>query len=232
YEQDAGFIEISIPLIALGLTNGCGAVKIGAVVGGPGFCTSPGNQNCFIDSGYLGLSMAGWGTNRVEIEGVTVDLGSDLDQDGDGLSDFEEKRLGTDPKLVDSDNDGLADGYEVRFGLDPLSGEGPDGGCGDPDGDCATNAQEFVAGTDPRDPTSIFKIEACMINHGEVLIKWRVVPGRRYRLEAARSADGSFEPVPGYELPRKAESTVIVHIESVPQGSDRTARFYRVVVWP
>jgi hypothetical protein len=41
-------------------------------------------------------------------------LSSLVDRDGDGLSDFEEIRIGTDPANPDSDNDGIPDGLEVN----------------------------------------------------------------------------------------------------------------------
>lgn len=43
-----------------------------------------------------------------------------LDSDDDGLSDWDEIRLGTDPFSADTDNDGYLDGVEVRLGFDPL----------------------------------------------------------------------------------------------------------------
>ncbi len=36
-----------------------------------------------------------------------------LDSDGDGLTDEEERELGTDPNSADTDGDGLNDGEEV-----------------------------------------------------------------------------------------------------------------------
>jgi YD repeat-containing protein len=45
-----------------------------------------------------------------------------LDSDGDGLSDQEERALGTDPFRPDSDWDGYPDGLEVALGSDPLDG--------------------------------------------------------------------------------------------------------------
>jgi len=42
------------------------------------------------------------------------------DSDGDGLSDEEEIRLGTDPFNPDTDGDGFLDGYEYLAGFDPL----------------------------------------------------------------------------------------------------------------
>ncbi len=43
-----------------------------------------------------------------------------VDSDNDGLSDEEEKRLGTDPQNPDTDGDGYTDGEEVRNGYSPL----------------------------------------------------------------------------------------------------------------
>lgn len=43
-----------------------------------------------------------------------------LDSDGDGLSDDEERALGTDPFNPDTDGDGISDGDEVDCGSDPL----------------------------------------------------------------------------------------------------------------
>lgn len=42
------------------------------------------------------------------------------DGDGDGLTNFEEDLLGTDPSNSDTDGDGLSDKYEVDTGLDPI----------------------------------------------------------------------------------------------------------------
>jgi Bacterial TSP3 repeat len=73
-----------------------------------------------------------------------------IDSDGDGLSDEDEKRIGTDPTNPDTDGDGLSDGVEVRMGLDPLT---PNliNGCNpqnDEDGDRLNDCEERVLGTD------------------------------------------------------------------------------------
>jgi hypothetical protein len=44
----------------------------------------------------------------------------EVDSDGDGLSDDEEKTLGTDPTIPDSDSDGLTDGVEAFANMNPL----------------------------------------------------------------------------------------------------------------
>jgi hypothetical protein len=46
---------------------------------------------------------------------------SSVDSDADGLSDWLEKKIGTDPYDSDSDDDGIWDGWEVEHGLNPLN---------------------------------------------------------------------------------------------------------------
>ena len=68
----------------------------------------------------------------------------DIDSDDDGLSDYEEDLVGSDPETADVNVNGITDGWEVEhFGL---IGVDPDS---DSDGDGATNLEEFVMGTDP-----------------------------------------------------------------------------------
>jgi hypothetical protein len=50
----------------------------------------------------------------------------DADPDNDGLTNFEEYLLGTDPHNPDSDGDGLNDGLEVTLGTNPLVADNPD----------------------------------------------------------------------------------------------------------
>ena len=66
------------------------------------------------------------------------------DMDGDGLTDDEEKELGTDPKNPDTDGDGVSDGDEKKDGTDPKNP--------DTDGDGLTDGEEKELGTDPKNP--------------------------------------------------------------------------------
>jgi Fibronectin type III domain/Bacterial TSP3 repeat len=70
-----------------------------------------------------------------------------LDSDGDGIVDWKEIQLGTDPINPDTDGDGIPDGWEVACGLNPLVNDAS----ADPDGDSFTNLQEYQNGTDPFD---------------------------------------------------------------------------------
>ena len=88
---------------------------------------------------------------------------SDVDTDGDGLTDVRERELGTDPTRTDTDGDGLGDGYEVAGGTNPLvadtDGDGLSDGleaayCTNPlvadtDGDGLLDGREAEIGTSP-----------------------------------------------------------------------------------
>ncbi len=78
---------------------------------------------------------------------------ADIDTDGDGLTDAEELRLGTDPLNPDTDSDGLFDGEEVRiYRTDPLNS--------DTDGDGYTDGQEVRAGYNPLGPGRLLELPA------------------------------------------------------------------------
>jgi hypothetical protein len=57
--------------------------------------------------------------DRKEKPAKTVNDAFEQDTDGDGISDREEKQLGTDMKKADSDGDGLADKKELEAGANP-----------------------------------------------------------------------------------------------------------------
>jgi YD repeat-containing protein len=63
-----------------------------------------------------GQSSAAGAANNV----LLASLASEVDTDGDGLSDAEEQQIGSDPLNPDTDGDGYPDGLEVLLGSDPL----------------------------------------------------------------------------------------------------------------
>jgi hypothetical protein len=69
------------------------------------------------------------------------------DTDGDGLTNAEERDLGSDPELADTDGDGLSDGEEAELGTDPVAV--------DTDGDGYSDASEVREDSDPLDPQSV-----------------------------------------------------------------------------
>jgi hypothetical protein len=68
------------------------------------------------------------------------------DADGDGLTNLEEYKLGTDPTKKDTDGDGMPDEWENYYGLKPSDSSDANQ---DKDGDGLTNLEEYKLGTDP-----------------------------------------------------------------------------------
>jgi hypothetical protein len=85
--------------------------------------------------------------------GIRADGGVVSDTDGDGLTDEEERQIGTNVSVVDSDGDGFSDADEVRAGSDPLDPNSTPGSR-DTDGDGYSDAEEASADTNPLDPNS------------------------------------------------------------------------------
>ncbi len=98
-------------------------------------------------------------------ETISVTVPVTDDRDGDGLTDDEEREIGTDPDKADTDGDGLDDGEEINdWNTDPLDpdtdNDGLDDGveidlrtnpnAGDTDSDGLTDDREVDLGTDPR----------------------------------------------------------------------------------
>src|ERR1700712_5610580 len=78
---------------------------------------------------------------------TTSGVSSSADSDGDGLSDAQERALGTDPNNPDTDGDGLPDGWEVRYRLNPrVANTNPNA---DSDGDGVPDVVELKLGTNP-----------------------------------------------------------------------------------
>ena len=74
-----------------------------------------------------------------------------VDSDGDGLTDDEESKIGTDPRLPDTDKDGLGDKEEAQvYGTDPLDP--------DTDDDNYLDGQEVAAGFNPNGDGKLFEV--------------------------------------------------------------------------
>jgi hypothetical protein len=69
------------------------------------------------------------------------------------------------------------------------------------DQDGMTNWEEFMAGTDPRDPHSVLRITALEIEGGTLRVIFPSVEGKRYEIEAAGGAsEWQWMPVSGVIL--------------------------------
>lgn len=92
-------------------------------------------------------------TLTLEAQVLYLPAAAYVDTDLDGIVDYLEQLVGTDPNLADTDGDGLSDHLEyVKCGTDPLKvdtdGNGVADGDEDSDGDGLTNLEELALGTE------------------------------------------------------------------------------------
>lgn len=94
------------------------------------------------DSQWVIKTIEKTGRNKTLVRSYRFDTLETRDTDGDGLTDRNEQRRGTDPRNPDTDGDGLKDGDEVKAGTNPKKA--------DTDGDGLKDGREINLGTDPK----------------------------------------------------------------------------------
>lgn len=126
--------------------------------------------------------------------------------------------------IADTDSDGLPDEWESRYGLNPGSAIGADGAAGDPDGDGQSNISEFIAGTHPKDTTSVFRVGISEANGGAQIV-FPANSGRSYTVWVRDTlADGAWKVLAEYG-PQAADGVL-----SAVDISGVFPRFFRVTV--
>jgi len=119
---------------------------------------------------------------------------------------------------VDDNLDGLPDDWQaLYFGSDPDSWPASNV---DSDGDGATNAQEFRAGTNPTDATSVLR-QRIVHRHNGTWLEWNTVPGAVYQVQQCESA---LPPWINVGAPRFAAGTS----DTLLLPPDIKAAFFRI----
>ena len=77
--------------------------------------------------------------------------------------------------------DGILNGWKQRYGLDPLDSNLANE---DADGDGLSNLQEYLAGTDPTNSASSFRIISIVPSGIDLLVTWMMGSGRKNALQA------------------------------------------------
>lgn len=97
---------------------------------------------------------------------------------------------------------------------------------GDDDGDGLNNAGEDLAGTNPFDANSLFRVTAVARGQGGTTVTWSSVAGRRYQLESASSPTGTYSAVGTVQTASGSVTSV------VDTNATGPAIFYRVRIVP
>ena len=122
----------------------------------------------------------------------------------------------------DTDHDGLPDDWELAY----FNGLQRDG-TGDFDGDGHSDKAEFLAGTDPTNGGSVFRvITISPVSGGPVQVLWSAVSGKKYRVQFKDSlTDTNWTALPGDV---NATDTTAFKEDTTPATGNQ--RYYRVLL--
>jgi hypothetical protein len=133
----------------------------------------------------------------------------------------------------DDDGDGIPNGYEIKYGLNALN---PENATLDTDGDGMSDLAEYLAGTDPTNPASVFRITSVVRTNNNMRITWTTVGGHTNRVYVDTGAtNGSYDGVfgnlsPFIIIPGTNASTT--NYIDVGGATNVPARYYRIRLIP
>ena len=144
----------------------------------------------------------------------------EMENDGDILT------YGPYTLTVDGPGHTYDDWAAEHFTAEELADPSISGRAADPDGDGLTNAQEFLAGTDPNSADSVLKVTRVRRVAEGLELSWSSAAGRSYRIALSDSMFGPFLPL---EQPIAATGDTTVAILPV-DFSDRQMYFQVILV--
>ncbi len=129
---------------------------------------------------------------------------------------------------LDSDADGIPDWWMLGY-FNHATGQTGDHSMAaqDADGDGLSNLQEFLAGTDPTDASSSFRITAISVTGDDVVVTWTTQPNKTNQLERSGAVDTNWFSVGSITIGTGNPAT-----QTDPGGATNPAGYYRVRLLP
>ena len=190
--------------------------------------------NSNLSAGQAGLSALPWDSApAVSGNGGTVaflSLGSglvspDLNRAEDAFA------YALDPGMpLDSDGDGIPDWWMLQYFGHPTGLASDDSlAQDDADGTGMSNLQKYLAGLNPLDPASLFRIVSLNFQGTNTLISWQAGGGRTNVVQAADAVNGPYSNIsPAVALPGAGD----VFTNYLDTPANPATRFYRIKLGP
>jgi uncharacterized repeat protein (TIGR02543 family) len=142
------------------------------------------------------------------------------------------------PLSGDSVGDGIPDWWRAQYFPGVPSNTTNSQSCAtcDPDGDGIPNLQEYLAGTDPTNPSSAFRITSITQTGSSLLVTWNVVTNKTYVVQIATNGLGSglsnsFNDLTSVAVPL-APAITQTNYTDVGAATNSPSRFYRIRLVP
>ncbi|MGV3771417.1 MAG: lamin tail domain-containing protein [Verrucomicrobiales bacterium] len=121
----------------------------------------------------------------------------------------------------DTDGDGILDEWEIASGANPYQSSDAEQ---DADSDGLSNLDEFLAGTDPLNPQSIFALNHVMRRENAIDLVFTIAPQRTYMVQYRDSlTDGVWQTLTVVSGQNQATQAI------VSDSANGASRFYRLV---
>jgi len=127
--------------------------------------------------------------------------------------------------------DGIPNGWKQQYGLNPFDATVA---AADPDGDGLSNLQEFLAGTDPTNSVSAFRITSVSSTGGDVFISWMTGIGKTNTLQwTAGAGDRSYQTDNFTDIFTVTNTVgTITNFLDIGAATNFPSRYYRVRLVP